>query len=147
MKINSFNLEKTLSTAATGLSAESAELNLITSNLANANGTFSNPEEAYKAKMPVFSEIKQKIMGLHNSEELIGGVKVDSIIESQKAIPRRYEPDNQLADSNGYVYSSNVDSIEEIGKMSSASKAYQAGVEVMNTVKKLLQDTLRAIQK
>lgn len=70
------------------------------------------------------------------------GVQVLGVTQSQSAIPSRYEPGNPLADGDGYVYASNVNPIDELVNMISASRSYQNNVEVMNTTKQLLVKTL-----
>jgi flagellar basal-body rod protein FlgC len=69
-------------------------------------------------------------------------VNVDGVTESQAAIPSRYEPGNPMADANGYVYGSNVNPVDELVNMISASRSYQNNVEVMNTTKQLMVKTL-----
>ena len=64
------------------------------------------------------------------------------ITESQAAIPQRYEPGNPMADADGYVYASNVNPVDELVNMISASRSYQNNVEVMNTTKQLMVKTL-----
>ena len=71
-----------------------------------------------------------------------GGVRTLGVTESQAPVQSRYEPANPLADTNGYVYSSNVNPVDELVNMISASRSYQNNVEVMNSAKQLMQKTL-----
>lgn len=129
--------------AGSGMAAQSLRLNTVASNLANANSVASSPEAAYRSKEPLFSQIQQQsLAGTGASHAADGGVEVVGVTESQVAIPSHYEPGNPLADANGYVYSSNVNPVDELVNMISASRSYQNNVEVMNTTKQLMLKTL-----
>lgn len=132
--------------AGSGMAAQSVRLNTVASNLANADSVASSPETAYRAKEPLFAQIKNQQMlnaGLGaNSDGAGEGVKIAGVTESSAAIPSRYEPGNPLADANGYVYSSNVNPVDELVNMISASRSYQNNVEVMNTTKQMMIKTL-----
>jgi flagellar basal-body rod protein FlgC len=129
--------------AGSGMAAQSLRLNTVASNLANADSVAGSPEAAYRSKEPLFSQIQQQsLAGTDTSDAADGGVKVVGVTESQAAIPSRYEPGNPLADANGYVYSSNVNPVDELVNMISASRSYQNNVEVMNTTKQLMLKTL-----
>jgi flagellar basal-body rod protein FlgC len=122
--------------ASSGLSAQSVRLNTVASNLANADAVGSDPNSVYKARMPVFKA----------APELTGGqtpgVRVLGVVESQAPAEKRYEPGNPLADTNGYVYAPNVNTVEQMVDMLSASRSYQSTVDVMNTGKELALKTL-----
>ncbi|MCX7513123.1 flagellar basal body rod protein FlgC [Frateuria sp. STR12] len=127
--------------AGSGMAAQSTRLNTVASNLANADSVASTPEAAYRAKEPLFAAIRAGIDGkpaAAGSE----GVKVLGVTESQAAVTSRYEPGNPLADAEGYVYQSNVNPVDELVNMISASRSYQNNVEVMNTARQLMQKTL-----
>lgn len=126
--------------AGSGMAAQSLRLNTVASNLANADSTASSPEAAYRAKQPLFSVIKGAVD--RGAESAGQGVQVLGVTESQAAIPSRYEPGNPLADADGYVYSSNVNPVDELVNMISASRSYQNNVEVMNSTRQLMQKTL-----
>ncbi|HEY9510960.1 MAG TPA: flagellar basal body rod protein FlgC [Rhodanobacter sp.] len=126
--------------AGSGMAAQSLRLNTVASNLANADSVASTPEAAYRSREPLFSAV-QKQLGEGN-QDAGQGVRVLGISESQAAIPNRYEPGNPLADADGYVYSSNVNPVDELVNMISASRSYQNNVEVMNSTRQLLQKTL-----
>jgi flagellar basal-body rod protein FlgC len=132
--------------AGSGMAAQSVRLNTVASNLANADSVASSPETAYRAKEPLFAQIKNQQMlnaGLGSNSEGAGeGVKIAGVTESTAAIPSRYEPGNPLADADGYVYSSNVNPVDELVNMISASRSYQNNVEVMNTTKQMMIKTL-----
>ncbi|MGA0586387.1 flagellar basal body rod protein FlgC [Dyella sp. KRB-257] len=132
---------KIFDTAGSGMAAQSLRLNTVASNLANAESVSSTEQGAYRAKEPLFAAVKQRVDGAMADAGTVG-VKVDGVTESQAAIPSRYEPGNPMADANGYVYGSNVNPVDELVNMISASRSYQNNVEVMNTTKQLMVKTL-----
>ena len=125
--------------AGSGMSAQSIRLNTVASNLSNADNVSSTEAGAYRAKEPVFAAIYGAVRGDGNN---VDGVRVASIQESTAPIQARYMPGNPQADANGYVYGSNVNPMEEMVNMISASRSYQNNVEVMNTSKQMLLRTL-----
>jgi flagellar basal-body rod protein FlgC len=134
--------------AGSGLSAQSVRLNTVASNLANADSVSGDPATVYKARHPVFEAVKsavaaQALGGAPGSEQANTAVRVRGIVESTAAPSERYEPGNPLANADGNVYSPNVNVIEEMTDMISASRAYQNNVEVMNTSKELMLATLK----
>ncbi|MCP1373747.1 flagellar basal body rod protein FlgC [Dyella lutea] len=135
---------KIFDTAGSGMAAQTLRLNTVASNLANADSVSSTAQGAYRAREPLFAAVKQQVDGQLGVAADAGatGVKVDGITESQAAIPSRYEPGNPMADASGYVYGSNVNPVDELVNMISASRSYQNNVEVMNTTKQLMVKTL-----
>jgi flagellar basal-body rod protein FlgC len=130
--------------AGSGLSAQSVRLNTVASNLANADSVSGDPSTVYKARHPIFQAVQQQVQGatsLDNQSE--AAVRVSGIMESQAAPQMRYDPGNPLANAQGNVYAPNVNVIEEMTDMISASRAYQDNVEVMNTSKDLMLATLK----
>mgnify|MGYP003575800369 FL=1 len=126
--------------AGSGLSAQSVRLNTVASNLANADSVSGDPNKVYKARHPVFEAVRS---ALNSQDGTAAAVRVRSIMESTAAPSQRYEPGNPLADANGNVYAPNVNVVEEMVDMISASRAYQNNVEVLNTSKELMLATLR----
>ena len=126
--------------SGSGLSAQSTRLNVTASNISNAQSAASSPEAAYKARNPVFATAFKDAF---QSSSESAGVHTLGIVESSAEHPKRYEPGNPLADKDGYIYLSNVNAIEEMTNMMSASRSYQNNVEVINTSKELLLQTLR----
>ncbi len=124
--------------AGSGMRAQSLRLNATSSNLANAESIAQTPAEAYRSKHPVFSSL---VIGGDGS--LATGVQVLGIVESAAPPSQRYQPNHPLADEQGYVYASNVNSIEEMVNMLSAARAFQSNVEILNTTKELMLGTLR----
>ncbi len=130
---------KVFNIAGSGLSAQSVRLNTVASNLANADSVSGDPATVYKARHPVFEAVRAAM----NAQEGEAAVRVRNIVQNEAAPSARYEPGNPLADAQGYVYAPNVNVVEEMVDMISASRAYQNNVEVMNTSKELLLATLR----
>ena len=133
---------KIFDVAGSGMSAQSVRLNTVASNLANADSISGDPNTVYKARHPIFEAVKASL-SQPNSGGGNAAVQVKGIMESQAQPNARYEPGNPLANADGYVYSPNVNVVEEMVDMISASRAYQNNVEVMNTSKDLMLATLR----
>jgi flagellar basal-body rod protein FlgC len=129
--------------AGSGMSAESVRLNTVASNLANADSVSSSPQSAYKARYPVFQAVQDALAGAGPTGAADASVKVDGIVQSTTAGTASYDPGNPLADANGYVYSSNVNVVEQMADMISASRSYQNDADVLNTSKQLMLDTLK----
>lgn len=138
----SASLEQILTNAATGLSAQSIRMNTIASNMANADSVGSSEETTYHSKTPIFSEITQKISGANQDDVATGGVQVTDVMQSNAPLERRYDPSHPSASSDGYVYMTDVNTIEQMTNMISASREYQANIEVMNTTKNLIVQSL-----
>ncbi|MFA7553461.1 MAG: flagellar basal body rod protein FlgC [Spongiibacteraceae bacterium] len=135
--------------AGMGMSAQSIRLNTTASNLANAQAADSNVDKVYRARHPVFETMRQDLMGDDFSASMptVGddaamGLRVSGIVESQQPLQRRYEPNHMKADEEGYVYYPNVNVVEEMADMISASRSFQINVEVMNSAKTMMQRVL-----
>ncbi|MDB2410322.1 MAG: flagellar basal body rod protein FlgC [Pseudomonadales bacterium] len=126
--------------AAMGMSVQTIRLNTTASNMANAETSASSEAEAYKALRPVFVSSSEKSGGTHSSENF--GVMVREIVESQAPVNKAYEPNNPQANEEGYVFYSNVNTVEEMADMISASRSFQMNVEMMNTTKSMMQRLL-----
>ncbi len=125
--------------AGSGMAAQSVRLNTVASNLANANSVSGDAATVYKARHPVFEAVRAAM----GSDQNGAAVRVRGIVEAETPALARYEPGNPLADANGYVYAPNINTVEEMVDMISASRSYQNNVEVMNTSKEMLLSTLR----
>jgi flagellar basal-body rod protein FlgC len=139
------SLFKIFDVAGSGMAAQSMRLNTVASNIANADSVASSPEAAYRAKEPLFATVQRNLADRGpggKEQEGAQGVQVLGVAESQAAVESRYEPGNPLADGNGYVYASNVNPVDELVNMISASRSYQNNVEVMNSTRQLMQKTL-----
>lgn len=125
--------------AGSAMSAQSVRLNTTASNLANANTVAGSRAEAYRSRQPVFQTVMENSAGLTPES---AGVRVAGVVESSAEPVRVHEPGNPLADKDGYVYRSNVNPVDELVNMISASRSYQNSVEVLSTSKELLLRTL-----
>lgn len=125
--------------AGSGMSAQSLRLNTIASNVANAESVSSSLNETYRSRQPVFAAMYDSAKAQNGGV----GVKVAGIVESDAPIRSRYEPGHPMADEKGYIYMPNVNVVEEMANMMSASRSYQTNVELVNTSKQLLLQTLR----
>jgi flagellar basal-body rod protein FlgC len=130
---------KVFDIAGSGMAAQSVRLNTVASNLANANSVSGDPNTVYRARSPVFEAVRNAL----GSDASGAAVRVRGIAESDAPSLARYEPGNPLANADGYVYASNVNVVEQMVDMISASRSYQSNVEVMNTSKEMLLSTLR----
>jgi len=126
--------------AGSAVSAQSQRLNVVASNLANADTVAGPDGQAYKARQVVFQTVA---MGAAGQPDSAAGVRVSTISEDQSAGRRVHDPKHPAADADGYVTYSNVNAVEEMVNMISASRSYQNNIEVMNTAKSLLQKTLQ----
>lgn len=124
--------------ASSAMSAQSVRLNTTSSNLANADSVSSSTDSTYRARHPVFAATLNDVFNESPDVE----VQVLGILESQAPLQQRYEPNHPLANKDGYIFLPNVNVVEEMANMISASRSYQANVEVVNTSKQLLLRTL-----
>ena len=131
---------KILDVAGSAVSAQSQRLNVVASNLANADTVAGPDGSAYKARQVVF---QTRMMGSLGQGDVNAGVTVSTITEDQTPGRRVHDPKHPSADADGYVTYSNVNPVEEMVNMISASRSYQNNIEVMNTAKSLLLKTLQ----
>ncbi len=127
-----------------GMSAQSMRLNTTASNIANADSVSSSIDETYRARHPVFAAAMQKAAA---GQEGNVGVQVLGIVESNKPLNIEYAPDHPMADNEGYIYKPNVNVIEEMTNMISASRSYQTNVQLAESAKNMLNKTLVLGQK
>jgi flagellar basal-body rod protein FlgC len=125
--------------AGSALTAQSQRMNVAASNLANADSAVGPDGQPYRARQVVF-QVKPMQGQMSGAE--IGGVQVAGIVQDNAPMKRTFDPTNPLADAQGYVTMPNVDPVAETVNMISASRSYQANVEVLNTAKALMQKTL-----
>lgn len=138
------SLFNVMNLAGTALNAQSIRLNTVASNMANANSAASSIEQTYRARHPVFMPAQDEAADF--DFDLDGGpgvgVEVGGIIESQAPLRREYQPGHPLADQDGYVFMPNVNVVEEMADMISASRSYQTNIEIMEASKQMLTRTL-----
>ncbi len=132
------SLFKVFDVAGTAMNAQSIRMNVTASNMANAGSVHGDPSKVYRARQPIFASFGETIA----QQSGIAGVRFEGIIESDAPLQVQYRPDHPDADQDGNVYVSNVNTIEEMVNMMSASRSYQNNVELINTTKDLLLQTL-----
>jgi flagellar basal-body rod protein FlgC len=120
--------------SGSAMSAQAQRLNTTASNLANADSATSATGEAYRAKQVVFEAVPLESGGT--------AVRVQQVVEDQGPFKQVYDPKNPLADAKGYINMPNVNVVDEMVNMLSASRAYQNNVETMNAAKSMLLKTL-----
>ncbi|ENA30807.1 MULTISPECIES: flagellar basal body rod protein FlgC [Pseudomonas] len=142
------SLSNVFNIAGTGMSAQTTRLNTIASNIANAETVSSSVDETYRARHPVFATMLNQAQNggsasLFDEQGEAGtGVQVLGIVEDQSNLEARYEPNHPAADKDGYVYYPNVNVVEEMADMISASRAFQTNADIMNTAKQMMQKVL-----
>ena len=129
----------TLQISSSAMNAQMVRMNTTASNLANIDVVGSSEAEAYKAKKPIF----KTVMETYTNNDFQASVSVSGIHVTERANSKRYDPQNPAANGDGYVFMSNVNSIEEMVDMTNASRSYQTNVEVMNATKKMMMSTLQ----
>ena len=129
-----------MSIASTALTAQTAKLNTVAQNLANANTVASTPESAYTAQEPLFRAILDGELGPNDASQL--GAMVDGIIEVGGPARQEFNPAHPLADENGYIYKPDIDAATEMADMMQASRSFQNSIEAINTAKQLALRTL-----
>lgn len=132
------SLANVFTISSSALTAQSMRLNVVASNMANAESATSSTGQPYRGRHVVFTATP-----LSADQPQVAGVRVSSIVEDQSPPILKYDPANPLADAKGYVNMPNVNPVEEMADMIAASRSYQTNVEIMNTAKTLLQKTLQ----
>ncbi|HXP24682.1 MAG TPA: flagellar basal body rod protein FlgC [Steroidobacteraceae bacterium] len=128
-------------TAGSALNAETLRLNTTASNLANAESVNGDPSKIYRARHPVFQTMMDDSANFDQQDAAVG-VRVLGVVESTSPPLMRYQPDSPAANKDGYVFSSNVNSIEEMTNMISANRAFATNVDAINTARDLLLKTI-----
>jgi flagellar basal-body rod protein FlgC len=132
---------KIFDVSGSGLSAQTLRLNTIASNMANADSVSGSEDTAYRARNPVFAAVFDQFSTPAN--QATASVRVEGVVENEAPVIPSYEPNNPMANEEGYIYRSNVNIAEEMANMISASRSYQSNVEVMSTAKQLILATLK----
>ncbi|KPX43920.1 Flagellar basal body rod protein FlgC [Pseudomonas syringae pv. helianthi] len=141
------SLANVFNIAGSAMSAQTTRLNTTASNIANAETVSSSMDQTYRARHPVFATVMQGQQSTGGSlfqdhGEAGQGVQVNGIIEDSSNLEARYEPNHPSADKDGYVYYPNVNVVEEMADMISASRSFQTNAEIMNTAKSMMQKVL-----
>jgi flagellar basal-body rod protein FlgC len=132
------SLEGVMRVSGSALAAHTTWLDTIASNLANSEVVSGSAGDVYRSRQPIFATMTKPF---GNPEGAVG-VAVKSVVEMGPPGRKEYAPSHTLADGDGYIYHSNVNTVEEMANMIAASRAYQNSVEAMNTAKQLMVQTL-----
>ena len=122
--------------AGSAMSAQAQRMNVTASNMANADSVAGPDGETYRAKQVMFETQAQ------SNRYGVGGVRVTEVVENDSPLRMEYMPNHPAADEDGYVAKPNVEPVHEMVNMISASRSYQANVEVFNTTKQMMIQTL-----
>ena len=129
--------------AGSAMNAQTVRLNTVASNLANADSAAGQAEDVYQARKPVFAAV-------YANDQLTRGVgmggaqvQVLDVVTAGRPPEKRYEPDNPLADRDGYVFYADINEIEEMTDMMSASRSFETNIEVLNRIKSMQQGLLK----
>ena len=129
---NNFNI------SGSAMTANTVRMNLVASNLANVNSAASSVEGTYKSRQAVF----KTVMDEFSNDPSVARVGIDRIVESDEPLKAQYQPNHPNANDDGYVFMPNVNPVEAMANMIDASRSYQTNVEVLNTTKQLLMQTI-----
>ncbi len=125
--------------AGSAMTAQTVRMNVTASNMANLESVSSSTGETYRARHPIFETVYSDNM---RNGSVSSGVRVAGIVESQAPLRKEYKPEHPKSDGDGYVYYPNVNSIEEMTNMMSATRTFQNNVEIINASKQMLLRTL-----
>jgi flagellar basal-body rod protein FlgC len=128
--------------SGSALNAETIRLNTTASNLANAESVNGDSSKIYRARHPVFQTLMDRSDPFAEEQNAASGVRVVGVVESTAPPTQRYAPENPLANKDGYVFTSNVNSIEEMTNMISANRSFATNIDAINTAKDLLLKTI-----
>lgn len=139
------SLTSILTIAGSGLTAETQRMTASASNMTNANVLSGRAEDTYKAQYPIFKAIQENAMQSVDNK-LNAGVVVTGVYASDAEPIKHYEPNNPLANEEGFVFSPNISYVDEMANMISASRAYQINLEMISSAKQMIQRTLQVGQ-
>lgn len=137
------SLYRVFDIAGTGLTAQALRLNTTASNIANANSVSSSIDQTYRGRHPVFAAEMDRALG----DQRGAGVKVLGIVESDAPLNTEYNPSHPMADEKGFIYKPNINVMEEMANMISASRSYDANVQIADAAKQMLSRTLTLGQR
>lgn len=129
--------------AGSALTAQTVRLNTVASNLANAESPASSEAQVYKARSPVFAAVYHNSLVQNGRHDIDGAsVRVQDVLQSGSAV-KRYEPHHPLADRDGNVWYPDINVVNEMADMTSASRNFETNVDVLNGVKSMQQSVLK----
>lgn len=128
--------------SSSAMTAQTVRLNTIASNMANADAASESADTVYKARRPVFASVYQNSQLAGNNAFAGARVQIMDVVETSQAVSR-YEPHHPMANSQGYVYYPDINVVEEMADMMSASRGFETSAEVLSNVKSMQQSVLR----
>jgi flagellar basal-body rod protein FlgC len=134
---------------ASGLTAQRRRLEVMVSNLVNANTTQPQGMEPYRRKDVVFSAVNMRNSFesmFNDANDAVKGVKILEVVTDQSDPVMRYEPDHPHADDRGYVAYPNINALEEMVNVMSATRSYEANLQAVTAAREMLQRTLDIIK-
>lgn len=135
------SMYKIFDITGSGMAAQSVRMNTTASNIANANSVSSSVEQTYRGRHPVFAAELSAAKQAQGDDAV--GVEVLGIVESDAPLNVEYAPNHPLADENGYIYKPNINIMEEMANMISASRSYDTNVQTADAAKQMVMRTLR----
>ena len=129
-------------TAGSAMSAQTVRLNTISSNLANADSVSGDPAKVYKPLKPIFSAIYNQFDAQESNRNGVVPIRIADVVEVSSMMEGRYEPNNPLSNPEGYVYYSGINVVNEMADMISATRSFEASVEVLGNVKSMQQSLM-----
>ena len=143
------SLMTAIEVSASGLTAQRRRLEVLMSNLANANTTQPAGKEVYRRKDVLFTTaLPAQNFGTAFDEAMgaVAGVEVSQVVTDRSEPIRRYEPGHPNADKDGYVYYPNINALEEMVNILSATRSYEANLQAANSAKDMAQKTLEILK-
>lgn len=136
----SSDLVSAMSTAASGLRAQTVRIRVSAENIANADSTAQTPgEDPYRRKIPTFQSFVDRETGA-------GKVKVSGVIEDQSAFTEKFDPSHPAADERGYVLMSNVSALVEMADLREAQRAYEANLNVVDASRAMMMGIVQILK-
>ena len=139
------SMEQMFSVAGSALSAQLTRLNATASNIANSSNVASSAEDAYRGKRVVFRTLVENEM-VGTETKFAGSVTVEGLVDDPSLPMRMYDPENPIANADGYVFKSNVDEMQVMIELTAASRGYQSNIEVLSTAKQMMMRTLEVMK-
>ncbi|HSR71499.1 MAG TPA: flagellar basal body rod protein FlgC [Kiloniellales bacterium] len=134
------DLSSALDVSASGMKAQGTRLRVISENIANAGSTARSPEaEPYRRKLVTFANVLDRELGVER-------VEVERVTRDRSPFVERYQPGHPAADENGYVRTSNVNTLVEMTDMREAQRSYEANLRVMQASRNMLQRTIELLR-
>lgn len=142
------SFQQIFATAGSAMTAQTVRLNTISSNLANADSVSGNEDEVFKPLKPIFATVYNNINKSNNGTNSVASaqVMVADVVSMDSVTQKRHEPENPLANNEGYVFYSGINVVAEMADMMSASRSFEMNVEVLGNAKSMQQSLIRILE-